>query len=216
MGSKIATIVANEVLNVLSKLTELFPERKLNEGKRNYNATFIITMTKNIFSYLNTVNLINYSGDRVMDVFVLDVNAADRYELLKLLAEKLYETGYVKSTYLNALIERENEYPTGLVVTDNFHVAIPHADVEHVEKEALVVVRTNRRITFRKMDDPSTEVPVDVVFLLVIKEPKGYVKFLAALTNLFTNEEFVKIILNGSPQDVENYLRKNILVLRQQ
>ncbi|MEM4004984.1 MAG: hypothetical protein QXM43_05045 [Desulfurococcaceae archaeon] len=41
MGSKIATIVANEVLNVLSKLTELFPERKLNEGKRNYNATFI-------------------------------------------------------------------------------------------------------------------------------------------------------------------------------
>jgi len=41
MGSNITTIVANEVLNVLSKLTELLPERKLNEGKRNYNATFI-------------------------------------------------------------------------------------------------------------------------------------------------------------------------------
>ncbi|MGB9817478.1 MAG: PTS sugar transporter subunit IIA, partial [Desulfurococcaceae archaeon] len=87
-----------------------------------------------------------------MDIFVLNVNASDRYELLYSLAKKLHELGYVKDTYLKALINREENYPTGLVVNERFHVAIPHADVEHVEKEALVVVKTHRRITFRKMD----------------------------------------------------------------
>ncbi|MEM0003876.1 MAG: PTS sugar transporter subunit IIA [Desulfurococcaceae archaeon] len=149
-----------------------------------------------------------------MDIFVLNVNASDRYELLYSLAKKLHELGYVKDTYLKALINREENYPTGLVVNERFHVAIPHADVEHVEKEALVVVKTHRRITFRKMDEPSVEIPVDAVFLLVIKEPKGYVKFLAALTNLFTNEEFIKIILNGAPNEIEEYLKKNLLIFR--
>lgn len=154
-------------------------------------------------------------GNTAMDIFVLNLDPiVNRYQLLELLAKELYERGYVKSTYLGALIKREEEYPTGLVITRDFHVAIPHADVEHVEKEALVVVRTNRKVTFRKMDEPDVEVPVDAVFLLVIKEPSGYVKFLATLTSLFTNEEFIKIVLNGSPQQIEEFLRENLLVSR--
>ncbi len=149
-----------------------------------------------------------------MRIFVWDVNASNRYELLSSLAKKLQEMGYVKETYLNALVNREENYPTGLVVRNDFNVAIPHADVEHVNEEALVVVKTNRKVTFRKMDEPNVEIPVDVVFLLVIKEPKGYVKFLATLTELFTKEEFIETIRHGSEQKVAKYLETHLLSYR--
>ncbi len=149
-----------------------------------------------------------------MKIFVWDIDASNRYELLSSLANKLHNMSFVKETYLNALIDREENYPTGLVVRNDFNVAIPHADVEHVNEEALVVVKTNRKVAFRKMDEPNIEIPVDVVFLLVIKEPKGYVKFLAALTELFTKEEFVETILHGSDQEIEKYLESHLLSYR--
>ncbi|MEM1532507.1 MAG: PTS sugar transporter subunit IIA [Desulfurococcaceae archaeon] len=151
-----------------------------------------------------------------MDILVFDFKASERNELLTLLSKKLYEMGYVKETYWKALLEREEKYPTGLVIKEDFNVAIPHADVEHVEKEALVIVKTDRVVTFRKMDEQEVEIPVDVVFLLVIKEPKGYVKFLAKLTELFTNEEFIKMIQHGTVKEISDYLRRNLLTLRLQ
>ncbi|MCS7128329.1 MAG: PTS sugar transporter subunit IIA [Sulfolobales archaeon] len=149
-----------------------------------------------------------------MDILMFNLKARERNELLTLLSEKLYEMGYVKKTYREALLEREEKYPTGLVVKEDFNVAIPHADVEHVEKEALVIVKTDREVTFRKMDEQKVEIPVDIVFLLVIKDPKGYVKFLAKLTELFTNEEFIKIIRSKALEEINDYLRQNLLTLR--
>lgn len=149
-----------------------------------------------------------------MDILMFNLKARERNELLTLLSEKLYEMGYVKKTYREALLEREEKYPTGLVVKEDFNVAIPHADVEHVEKEALVIVKTDREVTFRKMDEQEVEIPVDIVFLLVIKDPKGYVKFLSKLTELFTNEEFIKIIRSKALEEINDYLRQNLLTLR--
>jgi len=54
------------------------------------------------------------------------------------------------------------------------------------------------------MDEPDIETTVDVVFLLIIKEPKGYVKFLTSLTELFSKEEFIKTILNGTSRESKN------------
>lgn len=151
-----------------------------------------------------------------MDILVFDFKARERNELLILLSEKLYEMGYVKETYRKALLEREEKYPTGLVVNEDLNVAIPHADVEHVEKEALVIVKTNREVTFKKMDEQEAEIPVDVVFLLVIKDPRGYVEFLAKLTELFTKREFIEIVRSRTIEEMNNYLRQNLLVLRLQ
>jgi len=67
-----------------------------------------------------------------------------------------------------------------------------------------LVVKTHRKVTFRNMDEPDIETTVDVVFLLIIKEPKGYVKFLTSLTELFSKEEFIKTILNGTSRESKN------------
>jgi len=151
-----------------------------------------------------------------MDILVLDLDIEnnDRKKLLSHLAGKLYDMNYVDEKYLEALLKREREYPTGLVVRSDFNVAIPHADVEYVKREALAVVKTHRKVTFRKTNEPDIEIPVDVVFLLVIKEPKGYVKFLASLTELFSKEEFIKTILNGTSREIEEYLKRHLLSTR--
>jgi mannitol/fructose-specific phosphotransferase system IIA component (Ntr-type) len=60
------------------------------------------------------------------------------------------------------------------------------------------------------MDDPDSKIPVDVVFLLVVKDPDGYVSFLAALTNLFQDPAFIATLHQESPQAICQELDKNL------
>ena len=61
--------------------------------------------------------------------------------------ETLLEKGYVRETYLEALLVREAAHPTALAL-ENINIAIPHADPAHVEKGGIMV-----RILTRKYPD---------------------------------------------------------------
>lgn len=128
---------------------------------------------------------------------------ADREGLLRKLAETLGEKGYVRDTYAASLLAREEMHPTGLMVENLINIAIPHTDMEHVLQPTMVVIKNSGpRFHFCRMDDPTQEIPVDVVFLLVVKESDGYVSFLAALTNLFQDQAFIELLTRESPQSI--------------
>jgi len=128
---------------------------------------------------------------------------SDREGLLRELSVKLESMGYVKDTYQESIIHRERMHPTGLMVEDLINIAIPHTDVEHVLKPTMVVVKhSSSAFKFFRMDDPEAEIPVDVVLLLVVKESDGYVTFLAALTNLFQDAEFIDLLATNSPDQI--------------
>ena len=63
------------------------------------------------------------------------IKSADRDELLHEMADYLNSLGYVKSSYGDSVIERENKYPTG-IDTDPIPVAIPHSERERVTQAA--------------------------------------------------------------------------------
>jgi PTS system galactitol-specific IIA component len=150
-----------------------------------------------------------------MDILTLRVeNVYSCKEVLAYAAKMLYEMKYVDENYLSALLKREQEFPTGLAIREDFNVAIPHADVKYVLREALVIIKTDKSVLFRKMDEPDKEIPVDIVFLLVIKDPTGYIKFLAKLTELFSNEEFIKLAKYANLVELEKFLKQNLLILR--
>ncbi|MEZ0394484.1 MAG: PTS sugar transporter subunit IIA [Desulfurococcaceae archaeon] len=128
-------------------------------------------------------------------------------EVLLKACEEVRRRGYVKPTYCEALIKREREYPTGLELGD-VNVAIPHADVELVNEEALVAIVPRERVAFRRMDMPDREIPVDMIFLLLIKNPDGYVKFLSDLTTKFTDESFLDAIRRKDFQKLSQVLRE--------
>jgi PTS system galactitol-specific IIA component len=131
------------------------------------------------------------------------VSNADREGLLRELSTILESKGYVKDTYQESIINREKKHPTGLMVEDLINIAIPHTDVEHVLKPTMVIIKhSSSSFKFYRMDDPGDEIPVDVVFLLVVKESDGYVNFLAALTNLFQDAEFINLLASTTPDAI--------------
>ena len=51
------------------------------------------------------------------ELVFFDFEADDRFDFFKKLGEKLKEGSYVKDSWLDAILEREKNYPTGLECT---------------------------------------------------------------------------------------------------
>lgn len=138
-----------------------------------------------------------------MDIFSADINYGTE-EMLRTLSNELFQKGYVKDTFTESVLDRERTNPTGLQVEDLINIAIPHTNIEHVIHPTIVVVKKSDRssFAFRRLDEPAEEIPVSVVFLLVVKEPSGYVDFLADLTGLFQDSSFIDMLLTNPANQI--------------
>lgn len=116
---------------------------------------------------------------------------ADRDELFRRVGEDLLAGGYVKDSWTEALSAREAAYPTGLPVPGG--VAIPHTDASHVLKDALVVVTLDKPIEFGEMGAPAgSTLTVETVFVLVVADPSGHVKFLSKTIRAIQDRAFIE------------------------
>lgn len=132
----------------------------------------------------------------------VDLNAETWDEVLIKLSKNLISKGFVKESYLNAVIEREKEFPTGLP-TDGIGVAIPHTDIQHVIKPCIAVGVLGRPVRFNAMDDPTEGIDVKIVFMLAINDSKDQLKILNRLITIFQeNELLLKITKARSPKEV--------------
>lgn len=120
-------------------------------------------------------------------LIVLELEASDTTGVLKALASLLIREGYVKESYLDAVIAREEEFPTGLP-TNGVGVAIPHADGQHVCTPGIAVATLRQPVEFGVMGNPRETVPVAVVFMLAIREPDSQVDMLRQLMGIFQDE----------------------------
>ena len=130
----------------------------------------------------------------------LDIDYSSKENLFQEVGKKLYEMGYVKDSFANALSEREKNFPTGLA-TEPSQVAIPHTDTIHVEKEAIACIRLLNPIKFRDVGDDENEVDAEFVFVLCILEPEKQVDILKALVDTLSNEEIMRSIKTSENPD---------------
>lgn len=79
----------------------------------------------------------------------------------------MLEKGYVKESFGNALIEREEKYPTGLAMVP-YPVAIPHTDPGHVNEACISIVRVKQGATFHEMVDVESIVKVNYIFCIAL------------------------------------------------
>lgn len=121
-------------------------------------------------------------------LITLQFEASSREEVTTYLADRLEAGGYIKSSYLPAVLEREKTYPTGLPLAA-FGVAIPHTDPEHVNKPAISVATLKEPVVFHKMGSPDETVQAKIVFVLAISEPSKQLVMLEKLMTLFRKEE---------------------------
>jgi len=143
------------------------------------------------------------------DLIALNLEVKNKEEVIKELGKRMFEKGYVKSTYIDAVLEREKTLPTGLDIGE-MCVAIPHTDSKHVNESNVALAVLKNPVEFRNMIDPSKKVEVMVVFLLAINDPDSQVTLLSKLMSVFQNVELLKQIKNSSSTEEVTKLLKCI------
>jgi PTS system galactitol-specific IIA component len=138
-------------------------------------------------------------------LFYEDIHG-DKKEILTKISEDLFQKGYVKASFKEALLKRETEFPTGLDLGDGIAIALPHTDTIHVNEEIMVIIIPSNQVKFALMDDPTKDVNVSVIFLLLIKDPQGYTKFLSKLVSIFQTDMFKSAIKNKDVKKIQELI----------
>lgn len=146
------------------------------------------------------------------DLILPRLEARTWQEVIQALGDKLQDYGYVKATYVPAVMEREGVFPTGLPLGD-INVAIPHTDVEHVNKPAIAVATLARPVAFGNMGEPGSLLEARIVFLLAMKEPHAQLDLLQNLVKTLQNPQVLEHMLGtSSPEEIESILQQHLLV----
>lgn len=125
---------------------------------------------------------------------IVKLNPKDREEAIHVMANELLKEGYVKDSYESAIIEREKNFPTGLL-TEIIGIAIPHTDSKHVEKEGIILSILEDPVEFNAMGGTSDDiVKVGMIFMLAIKEKEVQLEMLQKLVAMFQDEIKLKIL----------------------
>mgnify|MGYP001383663798 CR=1 FL=1 len=141
-----------------------------------------------------------------LDLIELNMEAATAEEIIQRLGELMAAKQYVKTSYINAVLEREKSLPTGLALGD-FCVAIPHTDSVHVNQSTIAIACLKQAALFQSMIDPQEQLKVELVFLLAVKDPNSQVQLLKNLMAVFQNKELLLQIRNAaSKREVSSLL----------
>jgi PTS system galactitol-specific IIA component len=132
----------------------------------------------------------NTNLDLVIDIanIVPNVTMKDSTEAIRRLGAAFLNTGYIKEEYIDAVLEREKIYPTGLKTVAGY-VAIPHADSINVLKSGLAIATLNSAVCFKSMEDGIEEFPVTIVIMLAIKDPGSMVSVLQRVVSIMKSEK---------------------------
>ncbi len=147
-------------------------------------------------------------SENILDnILVVRSQKSSRNEVLRELAEAVIKAGFAKEGFYEALLDRENNFPTGLH-TDQIEIAIPHADAEWTVKPSVTIGILENPVKFEPMGGTGGEVNAKLVFLLTINDPKEHINFLRVFTNMITETNFlIDLWKNGDPTMVINLLR---------
>ncbi|MCY3028650.1 PTS sugar transporter subunit IIA [Aerococcus sp. JJEM-2022a] len=117
-------------------------------------------------------------------VFV-NSTASSLEEVINNVASKMIDKDIVKDSYPEAVISREKELPTGLNIGSEFGIAIPHTDVQHVNRSAIGITTLEKPIKVHSMVNPEDIIDTQLVFNLSVADPDGQIKILQQLMGLF-------------------------------
>lgn len=144
----------------------------------------------------------NMDFDKIIkeELILTDFKAKNRKELFLKVSEFLEKENIVKDSFYNALLEREEQFPTGLN-TQPYNLAIPHTDSKHVNKSRVVIVKLTNPVNFKQMDNPDKNLNVEIVFFLLIHEKENQTRFLSKIISSLQDKNFLnEIKLSNDPK----------------
>ena len=146
------------------------------------------------------------------ELFVIEGEAENWQEALRLTADRLQQEGCVKDDFYACCKKREEEYPTGL--TENCPVAIPHTTKDHVIKQAICALRLRHPVMFQRMDDPDEQVEVKYVLNLALLDDSEHVEIIARVIRYLKDDSALKEMDAASLTELETLLKNKFLTAK--
>ncbi len=135
------------------------------------------------------------------DAIILHMEAQSSEDVIKELGGKLYDLGFVKDGFVKATLEREANLPTGLELGGSVHAAIPHVDIEYVNKPALGLATLEEPVIFHSMIDKTKDIPVRLVIMLALEQPKSQIEMLQQIAGLLQSPDIINKIMEAGTAD---------------
>lgn len=136
------------------------------------------------------------------ELILIHLEAANSSAVIRALGQRLQDQGCVHESFIDAVIEREKVFATGLP-TPGIQVAIPHADVEHVQRTAIAVATLASPVTFGEMGSQDGTVEAQIVCCLAVKQSESLVSLLQNLVGIFQDTDFLRQLLtHEDPEEV--------------
>jgi PTS system galactitol-specific IIA component len=133
------------------------------------------------------------SAIRLIDQLVThELDADSAVQALEKIAHWDSTHSYFKSTWLEAVIKRESEFPTGLPTL--IPVAIPHTDSVHVNADGVGFFKLKNPIEFGEMGSLDDKVQVKMILPLLITNPAEQVDLLMAVIGALQNADFLNAL----------------------
>lgn len=137
----------------------------------------------------------------VKSAILLNYPSKDAEDVVTALGDRLLEAGYVKDSFVQAALSREQTMPTGLPLSGEINAAIPHTDIEHVVKPGVAMATLAEPIIFQNMAFPDEAVKVRLVFLLALDQPKAQIEMLQEIASVLQNPALINALFQANSPD---------------
>lgn len=143
------------------------------------------------------------------NIIFLNQEFANREDMFKYISHELSKNNYVTDQYLEKVIQRENDHPTGFKLK-TLNVAMPHVDCEFVKKNGMFIVTSKKGIIFKNAETDE-DLSINIVFGLLLKESDTHLTFLMKLASSFGNDSILQKIVESNNKIEIKHILKDIL-----
>ena len=125
----------------------------------------------------------------------IQLEAKSSADVITALGTRLFKLGCVKDDFVAATLRREADMPTGLPLGGAINAAIPHVDIEFVNRSALALATLKSPVVFYNMVDSEEAVPVQLVIMLALDQPKSQIEMLQQVSGILQQPRLIEQLM---------------------
>lgn len=151
----------------------------------------------------------------IEDTFISEATTSE--EVLKEIGLKLLEKGLVKEKFVENILEREENYPTGLdlsVINPSYdNIAVPHTEGEYVNTTKVIPVGLTNKIVFHNMIRPKEPLEVSNLFIILNNSPEEQSQILAKIMDFINSldiEEAEALFQASTPSTLYDVIKNKL------
>lgn len=133
-------------------------------------------------------------------------------ECFNMLAKLLAKGKKVKEGFWESVLDREQHFPTGLQITPDIGIAIPHpSDPTLVNESTVAVTILPHPVAVNSMANPEEEIMVSVVLMLALKGSEDHLTMLERMMGTFQDEQLLQeLFFLKEAQDIQRFLAEKL------